>query len=116
MIEHLPLFFIMVFLGVAVNLISIRKLTLRRVIKEILASILIAVVVGSGLEHYTDWSVTLISGVSSLAGYFSSKILDLIKEEVLVSTAKAFSNKIKSVLKTKEDSTDENTEEDEFYQ
>lgn len=92
-INHLPLFFLVVLLGIVSNLlIKYRKdkksVNVGRILEEIFSSLWISIIVVGGLDYYTDWSVLLISGLSSLGGFFHSKIIDIFGNDVLVLLSK----------------------------
>lgn len=95
--NYSPLFLGMVVLGISVNLIQNKNsLSFKRIIKEIFSSIWIAIVVGASLENFTDWSLLLISGLSSVAGYFNSRIISIIGNDIVLAIGEGISKKIKS--------------------
>ena len=79
--EHIPFFLLFVGMGIASNLL---KKILRdkeevspwRIVEEVFGGLWIALVVAGALDYFTPWSAFLIYGISSVAGYFHSFILD----------------------------------------
>lgn len=97
--EHIPFFFIMVSLGIILNLLLKKeKLTFRRVLEEFLGSVWISIIVAGCLDYYTDMSYFVISGLSSFAGFLHSKLIDYIGNDLLVATVKSLKSAINKRL------------------
>lgn len=103
-LEHLPIFFLVVLLGIISNLlIKYRKdkksINIGRILEETFSGLWISIVVAGGLDFYTNWSVLLISGLSSMAGFFHSKIIDIFGNDILVLLSKYLKEWINKKLK-----------------
>ena len=98
--EHIPYFLLFVGLGIAANLLkkAVRdkeEITPWRYVEEIFGGLWIALVVAGALDYFTPWSAFLIYGISSVAGYFHSYILDYVAKgliEFIVVKAKSIIN------------------------
>lgn len=105
-LEHLPYFFVFTLLGIIVNLATKKnrkeKITVWRFIEEVFGSIWISALVLSTLDYFTDFSAILVSGLGSIAGYYHSKIIDKVGNDILVTLFKGIKNFI-----TKKFNTDE---------
>lgn len=98
-IQHIPYFFLMVSLGIITNLLmqkrkTGKKITGLRILEEIFSSIWISLIVAGCLDYFTDWSVLVVSGISSLAGFFHSKFIDYIGNDILLFLVKLFQQKV----------------------
>lgn len=86
-VSHLPYFIVFVGLGIAVNLINKKVkgevLTILRIVDEVISSIWIALLVAGGLMYFTEWSNLVIYGVSSVAGYFNSTLIDKVGKGII---------------------------------
>lgn len=79
--EHIPFFLLFVGMGIAANLLKkiVRdkeEVSPWRIVEEVFGGLWIALVVAGALDYFTPWSAFLIYGISSVAGYFHSFILD----------------------------------------
>ena len=100
-LTQLPYFLLFVGMGVAVNLLrkglAGEKLSILRIVEEIIASIWIALLVAGSLDYFTEWSYFLIYGTSSLAGFFNSILIDKVGKglaEYLLITGKKIMDKL----------------------
>lgn len=107
-IAHLPIFLGMVTLGILLNIMTLKRpIKKRRIVQEIIGSVWISVGVAGTLEHFTDFTTLLVSFIASMAGYFNSRLITIIGDDILLALGKSITNKIKSLFKS------ENLQEDE---
>lgn len=86
--EHIPYFLLFVGMGIGLNLLKkvVRdkeKITPWRIVEEVFGGLWIALVVAGALDYFTAWSAFLIYGLSSIAGYFHSFILDSVAKGLI---------------------------------
>lgn len=98
-IQHVAWFFPFVILGTFLNFARKKakgeKLTNWRLVEEIFSSIWISAIVMASLENFTNWSIGSIAAISSAVGFFHSRVIDIIGNDILVSLGKSISGFIK---------------------